>query len=45
MLLITTARIYFLRESIWGQHEQIIVVRTDGNIERLDTMELDFPLG
>ena len=28
-----------------GQHEEIIVVRTDGNIERIDTMELGFPLG
>ncbi|MEG4034870.1 AAA family ATPase [Microcoleus sp. S36b_A4] len=28
-----------------GQHEEIIVVRTDGNIERIDTTELGFPLG
>ena len=28
-----------------GQHEDIIVVRTDGNIEQIDTMELGFPLG
>jgi serine phosphatase RsbU (regulator of sigma subunit) len=28
-----------------GQHEEIIVVRTDGNIERIDTMELGFPVG
>ena len=31
--------------SLSGQHEEIIVVRTDGNIERIDTMELGFPLG
>ncbi|WP_333231923.1 AAA family ATPase [Microcoleus sp. AT9_A2] len=31
--------------TISGQHEEIIVVRTDGNIERIDTMELGFPLG
>ncbi|MEG4375549.1 MULTISPECIES: AAA family ATPase [unclassified Microcoleus] len=31
--------------SLSGQHEEVIVVRTDGNIERLDTMELGFPLG
>ncbi len=31
--------------SLSGQHEEIIVVRTDGNIELIDTMELGFPLG
>ncbi|MEG3889390.1 AAA family ATPase [Microcoleus sp. Z1_A1] len=31
--------------TISGQHEEIIVVRTDGNIERIDTIELGFPLG
>lgn len=28
-----------------GQHEEIIVVHTDGNIERIDTMDLGFPVG
>lgn len=28
-----------------GQHEEIIVVRTDGNIELIDTMDLGFPVG
>ena len=31
--------------SLSGQHEEAIVVRTDGNIERIDTMHLGFPLG
>ncbi|HBE36861.1 MAG TPA: serine/threonine protein kinase [Cyanobacteria bacterium UBA11368] len=31
--------------SISGQHEEAIVVRTDGKIERIDTMQLGFPLG
>ncbi|UNU23702.1 AAA family ATPase [Microcoleus vaginatus] len=31
--------------SLSGQHEELIVVRTDGNIELIDTMELGFPLG
>ncbi|AFY73774.1 serine phosphatase RsbU, regulator of sigma subunit [Synechococcus sp. PCC 7502] len=28
-----------------GQHEEIIIVRRDGSLERLDTMDLGFPLG
>ncbi|HAZ47327.1 MAG TPA: serine/threonine protein kinase [Cyanobacteria bacterium UBA11369] len=28
-----------------GQHEEIIVVRTDGNVERIDTVSLGFPIG
>ncbi|HIK12160.1 MAG TPA: AAA family ATPase [Oscillatoriaceae cyanobacterium M33_DOE_052] len=28
-----------------GQHEEIIVVRTDGELERLDTIDLGFPIG
>ena len=28
-----------------GQHEQVIVVRKDGQVELQDTMELGFPLG
>lgn len=28
-----------------GQHEELIVVRADGTIERIDTIDLGFPLG
>ena len=28
-----------------GQHEEIIVVRTGGHIERIDTIDLGFPIG
>jgi len=31
--------------SISGQHEEIIVVRKGGQIERIDTMDLGFPIG
>jgi sigma-B regulation protein RsbU (phosphoserine phosphatase) len=31
--------------SISGQHEEIIVVRKGGEIERIDTIDLGFPLG
>jgi sigma-B regulation protein RsbU (phosphoserine phosphatase) len=31
--------------SISGQHEQILVVRKGGQIERIDTIDLGFPLG
>ena len=31
--------------SISGQHEEIIVVRTSGEVERIDTMNLGFPIG
>jgi sigma-B regulation protein RsbU (phosphoserine phosphatase) len=31
--------------SISGQHEETIVVRNGGNIERIDTIELGFPIG
>jgi serine phosphatase RsbU (regulator of sigma subunit) len=30
---------------ITGQHEEVIISRCDGRIERIDTMELGFPLG
>ncbi len=33
------------RISISGQHEETIVVRKNGQIERIDTMDLGFPLG
>ncbi|MCP4702957.1 MAG: SpoIIE family protein phosphatase [Gammaproteobacteria bacterium] len=28
-----------------GQHEEILVVRKDGNVERIDTVDLGFPIG
>ncbi|MGF1482632.1 MAG: PP2C family protein-serine/threonine phosphatase [Cyanophyceae cyanobacterium] len=28
-----------------GQHEEVIVVRADGSLERIDTIDLGFPLG
>ncbi|HAX74785.1 MAG TPA: guanylate cyclase [Cyanobacteria bacterium UBA11372] len=31
--------------SISGQHEEIIVVRSGGKIERIETMDLGFPIG
>ncbi|PZD71325.1 putative signaling protein [Acaryochloris thomasi RCC1774] len=31
--------------SISGQHEEVIVMRSDGNIERIDTIDLGFPIG
>jgi predicted ATPase/serine phosphatase RsbU (regulator of sigma subunit)/tRNA A-37 threonylcarbamoyl transferase component Bud32 len=31
--------------NISGQHEEIIVVRTSGELERIDTMSLGFPIG
>lgn len=31
--------------TISGQHEEILVVRQDGNLERYDTLNLGFPLG
>ena len=31
--------------TISGQHEEIIVVRADGTVERHDTLNLGFPLG
>ncbi len=31
--------------SISGQHEETIVVRADGEIERIDTIDLGFPIG
>lgn len=30
---------------ISGQHEDVLLVRADGNIERIDTVDLGFPLG
>ena len=31
--------------SISGQHEEALVVRTGGHIERIDTLDLGFPIG
>ncbi len=31
--------------SLSGQHEEIIVVRSDGKMERIDTIDLGFPIG
>lgn len=31
--------------SISGQHEEILIVRQGGHIERIDTMDLGFPIG
>jgi sigma-B regulation protein RsbU (phosphoserine phosphatase) len=28
-----------------GQHEEVIVVRSDGSLERIDTIDLGFPIG
>ena len=30
---------------ISGQHEQVIIVRNDGKLEEIDTMDLGFPIG
>jgi len=30
---------------ISGQHEEILVIRHDGRVERVDTMDLGFPIG
>ena len=31
--------------SLSGQHEQMLLVRSDGEIERIDTIDLGFPIG
>lgn len=31
--------------SVSGQHEEVLIVRQDGAIERLDTLDLGFPIG
>lgn len=31
--------------TIAGQHEEVIIIRKDGAVERLDTMDLGFPIG
>lgn len=31
--------------TLTGQHEEVIVIREDGTVERIDTMDLGFPVG
>jgi phosphoserine phosphatase RsbU/P len=31
--------------TLTGQHEEVIVIRQDGSVERIDTMDLGFPVG
>ena len=31
--------------TIAGQHEEVIIIRKDGAVERLDTIDLGFPIG
>lgn len=33
------------RVTISGQHEEVIIIRSNGAVERLDTMDLGFPIG
>ena len=33
------------RITLCGQHEEVLVVRADGQVERIDTMDLGFPIG
>ena len=33
------------RLTLSGQHEEVLVIRGDGEVERIDTMELGFPVG
>ncbi|NJL01233.1 MAG: SpoIIE family protein phosphatase [Spirulinaceae cyanobacterium SM2_1_0] len=33
------------RVQVSGQHEEILIVRGDGQVERLDTLDLGFPVG
>ena len=33
------------RVTISGQHEEVILIRADGTVERLDTLDLGFPIG
>ncbi|WP_032908326.1 SpoIIE family protein phosphatase, partial [Mesorhizobium sp. LNHC252B00] len=33
------------RVTLSGQHEDVLVVRADGNVERIDTMDLGLPVG
>jgi sigma-B regulation protein RsbU (phosphoserine phosphatase) len=31
--------------TLTGQHEEVLVIRTDGSVERIDTSDLGFPIG
>ena len=31
--------------TLTGQHEEVLMVRSDGSLERIDTMDLGFPIG
>src|SRR6202012_386278 len=31
--------------TISGQHEEVLIIRENGNLERYDTLDLGFPLG
>ncbi|WP_416669935.1 SpoIIE family protein phosphatase [Egbenema bharatensis] len=44
---LTLSLLDYRDEQLWltGQHEEVLVVRADGNIERVDTIDLGFPLG
>lgn len=44
-LTLCTLRCSGDRVAISGQHEEVLVVRADGSLERHDTLELGFPLG
>jgi sigma-B regulation protein RsbU (phosphoserine phosphatase) len=44
---LTLALLDYRDSQLWltGQHEEVLVVRVNGTIERIDTMELGFPVG
>lgn len=44
---LTLALLDYRDEQLWltGQHEEVLVVRTSGSIERIDTIDLGFPIG
>lgn len=33
------------RVTLSGQHEEVLIIRANGDVERIDTMELGFPVG
>jgi sigma-B regulation protein RsbU (phosphoserine phosphatase) len=44
---LTLALLDYRDNQLWltGQHEEVLVVRVNGTIERIDTMDLGFPVG
>jgi sigma-B regulation protein RsbU (phosphoserine phosphatase) len=44
---LTLALLDYRDERLWltGQHEEVLVVRADSSIERVDTIDLGFPIG